>query len=150
MKRAALIFAFALIAFISAAQNDYSDVRAKQMLKDFYTAYIAAMNSRLQPTALESKLELLRDKYCTKALYKKLNRSNPDNDQLIAGDGYTTTDILNKTLNIAKDPTTENEFVISYISHVQQIDKPTDLKIILQLKVVKESDGYKIASVSVM
>ena len=150
MKRTFLALLFIVNLCTAKGQDNYSSEQAKQMLKEFYTSYFAVLDRQFQPTIITYKLDSLRSKYCTKELYKKLGRSGMDNDKLIAGDGYTTVDILNKTLNIAKDPTAENDFVVSYMSHVRQVGKPADLKIILQLTVEKDAAGYKIAAVSAM
>jgi hypothetical protein len=150
MRKISIILFFLLSTSALKAQDHYSNDAAKQILKEFYTAYFTALNQQLQPVAQGQKLDELRNKYCTKDLYKKLSRTAMNDDVLIGGDGYTTMEILNKTLIISKDPTSENDFVVSYMSHVPQVGKPTDLKVIIQLTVIKEGSDYRIAKVSPM
>jgi hypothetical protein len=139
-----------LYSSCSYGQNDTSSDKATQMLREFYTSYNVAWSTTKDNDILIKKIDSLRRKYCTVALFNKLTKEfktdGLDHDLLI-NDEYT--DVQNiKTLNITKHPAKQDSYIVSYIdATLSPSYKPVKRKIILYVTVIKENGQYKISTV---
>jgi len=150
MKKLIFIFLFISSAFASKAQNDVAGTQAVQMLKEFYIAYNTAWSTTHNGYVLIKKLDSLQEKYCTlslrKELKKEFKRVGLDHDELI-NDEFTDVAHLN-TLRVTIDKNKPNNYIVYYtVFDKDASNKPIQIKIVIQVTVVKERGSFKIASV---
>lgn len=104
------------------------------MLREFYTAYISAMDTGHS----EKRLTALEKKYCTTRLLNRLPKlaDKIDADPLIkAQDAIISS---GKTLTVEGDPKKEGHYVVSYTA---------DHKVVVNVMVVNQNGKYKIDDV---
>jgi hypothetical protein len=119
------------------------------MLKEFYIAYNTAWSSS-KGYPLIKKLDSLQSKYCTisyrRELKKEFKEVGLDHDELV-NDAATDIEHLN-TLNIIKDRSKVNEYIVSYIVVGKDAsNKPLQERIVIHVMVTKEAGAYKIAAI---
>jgi hypothetical protein len=144
MKKIVPLFLLTLSFANLRAQNAAADKQAIAMLKTFYTKYITEIaSSGKAPGVSEKILDGLQKKYCTKALLKKLagptRGSDMDHDPFIKARDSNIGD--EKTLVIKRNPKKANAYIVSYV------DAYVHKKTVIDLMVVKDGNGFKIASV---
>lgn len=133
------IFTLGLIIFsiISCKSQSYSlDEQVLSMLKDFYTSYITE-SAKMPPSV--SKVNSLKEKYCTAKLLQKIAREEFDYDPFLKAQDCNIEWL--KTLAVKKDTTGSNQYCISYT------DTYNNTQIVIKLVVAKEKDLYKIDSI---
>ncbi len=130
------------------AQNDLANKQPEQMLKEFYTAYNIAWSTHTAPDVHDKRLYFLQKKYCTAQLRNELEKRGGLDQDLLIGRGYTDVEHL-KTLTVSKDPANANSYSVSYIHPTMDASyRPNgEEKIVIHVTVVKEGNGFKIASV---
>lgn len=154
MKIATLAFLFCLVSL----NNSFSQQPAKAldsqsitMLKECYTAYNTAWATTKDGFVLIKKLDSLKEKYCTIALRKKLLAEfkvhGLDHDEFI--DDQETDLAHLPTLNVVKDPTKQNGYIVSYDAEIEvgADNKKVIKKILIHVTVANEGGELKIASV---
>ena len=116
---------------------------ALQMLKKFYTA-----RSSVKFIEKDSaKWNSIQKIYCTQKIRKEAKEWYDDGHDLFTNDLGIDIESL-KTLTIIKDPTKENNYVVSYIVNFHVSPNEWEKKkVTLHVCVVKEDESYKIASV---
>ena len=120
-----------------SAQNTFSDDRIIEMINRFYTAYVTEISKMPEDG---DKIELIKRKYCSAYLLKKLHRQGLDYDPFINAQDVEA-DLL-KNLTIKKDMGSESLYIVSYP------DNFSKTQILIKLKVIKDKDSYKIDDLS--
>ncbi len=139
MKKAILLFLL-ITAFIGAkAQDELPKLPPDlDMLRFFYTAYMAPLVNGAQPNDLYSKQSQLRKRYCTAHCMTRYLQlvQNPDtiDDPFIKAAGSDREAIM--SLAFAKVPKQPNKYTVTYTAGAD--------KIIIPLSLVNDKGNWKI------
>lgn len=125
------------------SQND--DKEIKEMLKEFYTAYITEVSGNASFKLMAERLDSLKKKYCTEILLEKIpslvEQSNAD--PIIKAQDSNIAYL--KTLTIETNFKNKNQY--QYIVSYFDSSNPSIEKTIIHLSVIKEKGNYKIDDV---
>ena len=154
MKKIALAIILSFVFTLnSAAQNTAANDQAMQRLKEFYTIYNKTFYTNFKKInfmLLQTKLDLVRKKYCTKKLYNDLRLNNLKGEDVehdfIVCDLYTDS-LRVKTLAVIKKRTEMNHYIVSYLAPIDVV-KIKELKAIFDIGMVKEDGVYKISTLA--
>jgi len=120
----------------SQTNEDFSEVKISQMIKDFYTGYYnekeIVWNEKTMEIGLE-KLDSIIHKYCTINLINQI-RDVYDYDPFIDSNNYD--EAVLKTLTVTKDKNYKDLYHVSYIIY----NSKTTIKLIIR----KQFNQYKI------
>jgi len=148
----AIILLF-IVTLNSTAQNTLVDNQAIHRLKEFYTIYNKTFYNNFKKIdfmLLQTKLDLVRKKYCTKKLYNDLRLNNLKGEDVehdfIVSDLYTDS-IRIKTLTVVKSKVEMNNYIVSYMAPVE-VGKIKELKAVFNIGMVKEDGVYKISTLA--
>ncbi|HEY1163728.1 MAG TPA: DUF3828 domain-containing protein [Chitinophaga sp.] len=133
-----LIAVFAVMSLSGPAHATAPSDASMEMLKQFYTAYIAEF---LKDEPSEKKLHSIRKQYCTAGLLNKIKGAELDYDPFL--NAQDADEDWLKTLSVTKDPQRKKD---AYI--ISLVDKDTQTKTTIRLLVVKEKERYKIDAIT--
>ena len=129
------IMLFNICCGFGQTESDLSDIQIKTLLKNFYTIYI----TEFPKAGNENKLDSIRGFYCSQNLLNKINTDSLNYDRFLKAQDSDTS-CLN-TLEIGKDSTQSNVYIVSYIDNYEKS------KIIMHLSIISQIDSFKIDSV---
>ncbi|MEO8886835.1 MAG: hypothetical protein ABI367_12275 [Mucilaginibacter sp.] len=115
MKKAILLFVLITATIGAFAQDEPKLPPDIDMLKFFYTAYMAPYFDGSQPTTLYRKQAVLRQVYCTPrglARYQQLMQESEDGDPFIKAQDSNPEAV--KSLEITRDPKQPNRYTVTY------------------------------------
>jgi hypothetical protein len=128
---------FMLFITISCkSQPNSSDEQVLSMLKSFYMSYITE-NAKMPPNV--SKVNSLKEKYCTAKLLRRVEQEELDYDPFLKAQASNTEWL--KTLVVKKDKIGNNQYSVSFT------DPYNDSQIVIKLIVKIEKESYKIDSI---
>jgi hypothetical protein len=108
-----------------------------KLLKYFYTEYISECDN---PSTNWSQIEIIKEKYCTRSLIKKIKVLQED--AILDYDPFLNAQDCDinwlKTLNITKENNDSCWYDVSYM------DNYNSKRIIIKLNVIKDENSYKI------
>ena len=117
------------------AQEDFPEKKVKEMLKEFYTAYITTFDKYLPLNTQTFKIDSIKKKYCTSELLKYIiDQGRLDYDPYLNSQMIDLKKL--ETLTIRKD---QKETDIFYVSYVYGNKKTT-----IKLRLVKSGGSFKI------
>lgn len=124
-----------ILTFNQLFAQDDSDQEKIKMLKDFYKAY----TSEIETIDVNwVKVDSIKNLYCTQRLLDWRQNEELDYDPFINAQDLNPE--LYKILNISRDNSTENKFVVTYNYFENQPGYESKIKLI----VIKSGDKYKI------
>ena len=137
-NKISILFLIGSMLFFSSCTNGQSSIDTVNaakiaMLKSFYTEYITEFS-----IGDPKKAGLIQKKYTTSGLRHKWDSLQIDYDPYLKGQDSDTSFI--KTLQITKDLTKPNVYIVTYLDNVPS-------KATIYLKIVCDSTGYKIDDV---
>jgi len=141
-----LIFLAVVFAAISNAQtNSFEEKQAINTLKTFYVAYMSEFSDSGDIRQSETRLEELRNKYCTAKCRKQYKRlvGETDGDPIINGQDSGVE--FTKTLSFKRVDKTTNKYIVSYYFFMKgEGGKQHKETVTIKLLVIKENGNFKI------
>jgi len=119
---------------------NFDNKQAIAMLKEFYTNYLYAIDSRPRH---KEKVDSIVNKYCTKQMLKQLEQAVTeewDYDLFLNGQEYQVEWL--KTMSIYADSVNTNNYIVEFKYYDDLFEKEVQHKIKLHL--VKTDNDYKI------
>ena len=112
--------------------NNSSDKEIVEMLKTFYKEYVTE-NDKMPVN--DEKVELIKKKYCTSKLLKKMGVINFDSDPFL--DAQDIEPSLLKTIKFTKDKS-NNTYKVSYLTTFN------NKTVCIKLRIIKVNNTFKI------
>lgn len=106
-----ILFSNIIYSQAKPKENNTSNEEIVQMLKSFYKEYV---NENDKMPVNDEKVELIKKKYCTSKLLKKMGLIELDFDPFIDAQDFEST--LLKTIEISKDKKINNIFKACYFT----------------------------------
>ncbi len=129
MKKILIILLLIQASFSIYAQSELSTISDGQIIKDltnFYTLYITE-SSKNQPN--ERQLNLIKHKYCSDKLLRKLSLEELDYDPFLNAQDCDIEWL--KTLTITKDNKSKNKYIVGFIDNFS--NKKNTIKLIISI-----------------
>ncbi|MFP5471078.1 MAG: hypothetical protein ACLGGV_05745 [Bacteroidia bacterium] len=124
--------------------------KCESIVKEFYIEHSKAWTKLPQPNPKELYfvLDSIQQKFCTNKLRKEAKEWFDEGHDLITND-WGVDDESISTIEVLKDSTTENRYVVSYIvkSYPVSPTKPVSKRVVLYVEVLLIDDLCKINSV---
>jgi hypothetical protein len=127
------------------AQNSARDDQAIKLTKQFYTAYLAILSTRMNGLVMKKKLDSVLAIYCAPQLRKNVYADLLDHDPF-SGDMLTDLKHLS-TLSVVKNPVGQNVYNVSYIAVLPIGDKLVEKKNTRHVTLVPVNGKLKINTV---
>jgi len=113
--------------------NNSSDMDIIQMLKSFYKEYVTE-NDKLPVN--DEKVKLIKKKYCTSKLLKKMSLIEFDSDPFLDAQDIEPT--LLKTINFTKDTKSNNIYKACYLAAFN------NKTVCVKFRIAKDNNSFKI------